>query len=92
VWTPAGLIAFQFTRKEIAMPLSASALNKLSRRFSKKGLFDVSDSFAIAATCTRRGDIVGREVWIDTALEKLSGHNIPVPTSIFTTYLHDLAA
>ena len=74
------------------MPLSASVLNSLSRRFSKKGLVDVSDSFAIAAACARRSDIVGRERWIDAALEKLSKHSVPVPASIFTAYLRDLAA
>jgi hypothetical protein len=74
------------------MPLSPSVLNGLSHRFSRKGLFDVSDSLAIAATCAKRGDIIGREVWIETAIEKMTRHGVTVPPQIYTTYLRDLAA
>ena len=74
------------------MPLSASILNGLSHRFARKGLFDVSDSFAIAASCARRGDIFGREVWIDTAIEKIINHGGTVPPMVYSSYLRDLAA
>ncbi len=74
------------------MPLSASILNGLSHRFHHKGLFDVSDAFAIASACARRGDIFGREVWIDDAIEKINRHNVTVPAVIYSTCLRDLAA
>jgi hypothetical protein len=74
------------------MPLSASVLNGLSHRFSRKGQFDVSDAFAIAASCARRGDIFGREVWIDTAIEKIVGHGGTGPPTIYSSCLRDLAA
>ena len=73
------------------MPLSASTLHRLASRFAKKRLFDVSDSMAIAASCARRGDIFGREVWIDTAIEKLLKHKLPVPSVIYSALLCDLA-
>ena len=73
------------------MPLSASTLDRLSHRFSKKSLFDISDSMAIAAACARRGDIFGREIWIDTAIEKMMLHKIPVPSIIYESCLRDLA-
>jgi hypothetical protein len=74
------------------MPLTASALDRLSLRFKKKSLFDVSDCLAISATCARRGDIFGRETWIDSAIERMQRHGISVPASIYTAYLSDLAA
>ena len=73
------------------MPLTASVLRGLSHRFSRKGMFDVSDSFAIAAACAIRGDIFGREIWIDAAIDKIIGHGNTVPTMIYTSYLRDLA-
>ena len=74
------------------MPLSYSTLSRLASRFAKKRLFDVSDSMAIAASCARRGDIFGREVWLDTAIEKLLKHNLPVPTVVYASCLRDLSA
>ena len=73
------------------MPLSASTLTRLATRFAKKKLFDISDSMAIAAACSRRGDIFGREIWIDTAIEKMALHKIPVPSVIHASCLRDLA-
>jgi hypothetical protein len=74
------------------MPLTASVLRGLSHRFSRKGLFDVSDSLAIAAACAVRGDIVGHEIWIDTAIEKMMKHGATIPPAINASYLRDLAA
>jgi hypothetical protein len=74
------------------MPLSASVLTRLSRSYSRKGHYDVSDSLAIAAACAHRGDFVSREIWIETAIEKMMGHSISVPAVIETSYLRDLAA
>lgn len=74
------------------MPLSASTLDRLSTRFARKRLFDVSDSLAISAACARRGDIFGRETWLDTAIEKMERHHIAVPATIYTSMFNDLAA
>ena len=73
------------------MPLSPSTLLRLSARFAKKKLFDISDSLAIAAASARRGDIFGREIWIDTALEKMALHKIAVPNVIYASCFRDLA-
>ena len=73
------------------MPLSASVLRGLSHRFSRKGMFDVSDSLAIAAACSARGDIFGQEVWLDTAVEKMTLHGATVPPIIQASELRDLA-
>ena len=72
------------------MPLSPSTLRRLSSRFSTKGIYDVSDSFAIAASCGARGDIFGREEWIDAAIKKLHGRGLPVPETIMTAYYREL--
>ena len=74
------------------MPLSPSVLRGLSHRFSRKGMFDVSDSLAIAAACAVRGVIFGQEVWLDTAVEKMTLHRVTVPPIIQASELRDLAA
>ena len=74
------------------MPLTASILRSLSQRFSRRGIYDVSDSFAIAAACSARGDIFGREVWIDSAIEKMALYGIRVPLIVRSFALRDLAA
>ena len=72
------------------MPLSPSTLLRLSARFAKRKLYDVSDSLAIAAACARRYDIFGKEVWIDTAIEKLTKHNLPIPSIFYKSCFSDL--
>ncbi len=72
------------------MPLSASILTRVSRRFFKKGFFDISDALAIAASCAIRGDIFGREEWIDAATAKMMKHGISVPATIQTAYFREL--
>ena len=72
------------------MPLSASILTRVSRRFSKKGLFDISDALAIAAACAIRGDIFGREEWIDAATAKMMKHGINIPATIQSAYFREL--
>jgi hypothetical protein len=54
-------------------------------------MFDVSDSLAIAAACAVRGDIFGQEVWLDTAVEKMTLHGATVPPIIQASELRDLA-
>ena len=66
--------------------MSAQQLQRMSLHYGRNGFNDVGDALAVASECARRGDVLGREAWIDSAIDKLNRNKLSVPYALSTAY------